>query len=133
MGKFQSNKFPIQNVLKKRDALSPLLFNVALDYAIRSVQENQEGLKLNGTHQLLVYADDVNIVEENVDTVNKIRETLLDVSKKVRLEVNPEKTKYMLMSRSQKVGQKHSIKTANRFFEDVAEFKYLGTTLRDQN
>jgi hypothetical protein len=47
--------------------------------------------------------------------------------------VNPEKTKYMLMSRSQKTGQKRSIKIANRSFEDVAKFKYLGTTLTDQN
>jgi hypothetical protein len=57
----------------------------------------------------------------------------LDASKEVGLEVNPVKTKYVLMSRSQKIGQKHSIKIANRFFEDVAKFKYLGTTLADQN
>jgi hypothetical protein len=76
-----------------------------LEYAIRRVQENQEGLILNGTHQLLAYADDVNRVGENMDTVQKNTKALLDASKEVGLEVNPEKTKYMLASRCQKTGQ----------------------------
>jgi hypothetical protein len=68
-----------------------------------------------------------------IDTIKKNTEALLDASKEFGLEVNPEKAKYMLMSRSQKTGQKHSIKIVNRSFEDVTKFKYLGTTLTDQN
>jgi hypothetical protein len=74
------------------------------------------GLKLNGTHQLLAYADDVNLLGDNIDTVKENTETLIDASKEVGLEINIEKTKYMLLSRRQNVGQNQDIKIANRSF-----------------
>jgi hypothetical protein len=120
-------------LINHHHALSPLLFNFVLEYAIRKVQENQVGLKLNGTHQLLIYADDLSLLGDNIDIVNKNTETLIGASKEVGLEVNAEKTKYMLLSRHQNTVKNNDIKTANRSFENVAQFKYLGTTVTNQN
>jgi len=75
----------------------PLLFNFALEYAIKRVQVNQDGLKLNGTHQLLAYADDVNILEESIHTVKENAEALVVATKKIGLEVKADKTKHMVM------------------------------------
>ena len=73
VGKHLSDTFPIRNDLKQGGTVSPLLFNFALGYTIRRVQVNQDGLKLNGTHQLLADADDVNILEGSLHTVKKGR------------------------------------------------------------
>jgi hypothetical protein len=104
---------------KKGDALSPLLFNFALEYAIRKVQENQVEMKLNRTHQLLAYPDDVNLLGDNIVTIKKNTETLIHASKVVGLEINIEKTKYMLLSPHQNVDQNRDIKIANGSFENV--------------
>jgi hypothetical protein len=130
VGKHLSDTFPIENGLKQGDVLSPLLFNYALDYAIRRVQANQESLKLNGIHQLLVYADDVNILVGSIRAIKKNTEALV-VASKIGLQVNAEKTKYMVVSRDKNAGKNHSIMLDNKSFDTVEQFKYLGTTLTD--
>ena len=104
VGRFLSDAFPIHGGLKQGDALSPLLFNFALEYAIKGVQGNRIGLELNGKHQLLVYADDVNMLGENLQTVRENAEIFIKASKDIGLVVNSEKTKYMITFHHQNVG-----------------------------
>jgi hypothetical protein len=75
-------------------------------YAIRKVQEKQVGLKLNWIHQLLAYADEVNLQRDGIDTVKEHTETSINATKEVGLEVNAEKTKYMLLSLSSECKEK---------------------------
>jgi len=98
VGQNVSDRFPIRNTLKQGDALSPMLCSFALDYAIRRVQVNQDGLKLNGTHQILAYGDDVNILGGSIHTVKENAEALVSAAREFGLEVIADKTKYMVMS-----------------------------------
>jgi hypothetical protein len=109
-----------------------LLFIFAVEYAIRKVQVNQDGLKLKGTHQLLVYAADVNILGGCLITTEKYTEALVFSSKETGLEVNADKTKHMVMSRDQNAGHSQ-YEDDNNSFKKVEEFKYLGATLTNQN
>jgi hypothetical protein len=77
----------------------------------------------------VVYADDVNILGGSIHTVKQNTDILAVASEETGQEVNPEKTKYMIMSRDQTTGQNQNIKAINNFFEGVQRFIYLGTTL----
>jgi hypothetical protein len=90
-------------------------------------------LKLNATHQLLVYASDVNILGGSTHTMKKNTEALVAASKETGLEVNAEKTKYVVMSRNQNAGHNHNVKIDNKSFQSVEEFKYLGATVTNRS
>jgi phage gp29-like protein len=94
--------------------------------------KNEVSLELNGTHQLLVYAD-VNFLGDGVNTIKENSKTLLEATRDIGLEINAEETKYMIMSLHPNSGQNQNIRIANEWSENVAKFKYLGTTLTNQN
>jgi len=94
---------------------------------------NQDGLKLNGSGQLLACVDGVNILGGSVHTVEENAEASVVAAKEIGLEVNADKTKYMIMSRDQNAGRSHSMKTDSISIERVEEFKYLVTTLTNKN
>jgi hypothetical protein len=108
-------------------SLSPLLLNFALKYAVRKGQETQVRLKLNGAHQLLAQADDVNLLGDNIDTIKKNTGTVIDASKEVGLEINVKKHRYIcFVTRMQ-------VKILNRSFENMSQVKILENTVTDQN
>jgi hypothetical protein len=82
-----------------------MLCNFTFEQTIRKVKENQVGLKLNGAHQHLAYADDANLLGDNTDSTKKSKVTLIDASKEVYLEAKAEKTNYMFSSSHQNQGK----------------------------
>jgi len=106
-----------------------MLFTFALENIISRVQANQEGLKLNGRHQLLVYADGVNILSGSKWAIKKNTQASVVASNEIGVEENAKKTKYVVKSQDQHAGQNHNVKVASKSFERVEKFKYLGTTL----
>ena len=113
----------VRRVSNQGDALKPLLFNFALEYGISRVQVNQDGLKLNGTHRLLVYANDSNKLGGSIHAVKEKAEALIVASKENGLEVNVDKTNYVVCSRDHNAGQSQIVKTDNNSFEMVEVFR----------
>ena len=100
VGNNMSDSFEIRSGLKQGDALSPLLFNFALEYAILKIKEDKKGLALNVLNQLFVYADDVDLIGDDIDALQSNSEVLVEACDEIGLQVNVEKTKYMITSRN---------------------------------
>jgi hypothetical protein len=81
---------------------------------MRKVQENQEGMELNGIHRLMAYTNDINIMSENINIIHININSLSEVSREVSLEVNTEKTKYMVMTHRHNIGQNHDLLIAKK-------------------
>ena len=102
--KHLSDIFRFRNGSKQGDAFLPLLFNFVLVYGIRRDQVKQDGLILNGTHQLMSYVNDVNILAGGIHTLKENAESLVAATREIGLEVSADKSKYMVMCRDQNVG-----------------------------
>ena len=105
VGQNFSDTFRFKNGLNQGEVLSPFIFDFSSEHAIMRVQVNEDGLKLNGTHQFLVYANDVNISGGSVRTMKKNTEALVVACKEISLEVYADKTKYVVMRRDQNAGK----------------------------
>jgi len=93
----------------------------------------QDGLKLDGTHHYLAYADNVNKLGGRVQRVKENAEALVVATKEIGLEVNADKKNYMIMSRDQNAGRIHGIKIDNSSIKSVKKFIYLGKPLTNNN
>ncbi|PSN38555.1 hypothetical protein C0J52_14819 [Blattella germanica] len=132
VGKQVSDIFDIHNGLKQGDALSPQLFNFVLEHAIKSL-EDKEGVQLNGIHKLLVYADDIVLLGDSDEILKDNMHILRSNTRELGLEVNVNKTKYMVTRRNASCNGNGQLMTNEGNFEEVAEFKYLGALITNRN
>jgi hypothetical protein len=103
----------------------PLLFNFTLEYAIRKVKEKEVSLELNGTHELLVYADDINLLGDSINTIKENAEVFLGANRDVGIEIHTEKMKYVIVSCHQNLGQNQYMRITKESFENVSKLRIL--------
>ena len=125
--------FSIENGLKQVDALWPLLFNFALECDIRKVQTTNLGLDMNGNHQVLAYADDVNLIGDGIRIMERNLDVLLNTCRHIGLAVDTGKTMYMEIGLQRGMMANEHIKIGSNSYEKVKIFKYIGSLLTNQN
>jgi sorting nexin-29 len=125
-----SLQFEVQSGLKQSDAMSPVLFNLALEQVMRDMSVCHE-MELNGKNVMLAYAGDIVILGDKESDIVKAAEKLIEASNRMNLTINEEKTKYLIMTR--RSVDKTALKVGPYSFEQVDEFKYLGVNINTKN
>lgn len=129
-----TDEFEVVTGLKQGDALSPVLFNLALEHIIRKVLLIDGGVELNGKHKIVGYADDLAILGQSEREVVKMTEKLEEEGKGVGLRISHEKTEYLHMKRYKDRSTKRKDLHVNGItYKGVDKFKYLGCTITDTN
>lgn len=119
--------------VRQGDGLSPLLFNLVLEDALKGTKQEQRGITIGRRIQVLAFADDVALVAESKDVLMRLTRILIMEAKMVGLGVNESKTKYLTVSKGMVENERNSLKVDNFEFEQVNEFKYLGVIMTKDN
>jgi len=121
--------------LRQEDALSPILFNIALEKVIKKSRIEENGIRLGGCIiGVLAYADDIVLLAENKENLKEQAGKLLDTAKRIILEINAEKTEYPIMQRGEVADHVHSFLEVGQYkFQRMKEFKCLGSILTEKN
>lgn len=129
-----TEEFDVVTGLKQGDALSPVLFNFVLEYAIRKVCALNGGVNINGQHKVIGYADDLALLGERKQHVVDSVSCLQQEASKIGLSINHDKTEYLHMRRYRNLKQKREdLAVGNTIYKGVAKFRYLGCTVTDTN
>lgn len=129
-----STDFEVVTGVRQGDGLSPLLFNLALEKALKKVKQQLPGLEVGKKVNILAFADDVTLLAEDANGIKALAETLIKETRKVGLEVSEEKTKYLIVGRQlEEFYLNNSIHVSNYSFERTTDFKYLGVTIDQEN
>ena len=128
-----SDWFEVRSGLKQGDALSPVLWNIALESVFRNFKHRQQFFSRTGISLILAYADDIDVVGDSYDAVRGIFLQFQQDAKKIGLNINEDKTKYLHLTQYSSVRLPTKINKGSSIFERPLEFKYIGALITDDN